>query len=92
MTKALCISAVLLWWEMVSYQHSCPLEAGPPNFICVPNLLAGAVITQISVGKQAFMAGLANRLICPCLSLLHPSLTTNMLTAGRMSVLLGSLQ
>lgn len=96
MTKALCLSAVLFWWEMVSYQLSCPLEAKPSNFIYVLNLLAGADIIRLSVGKQAFMAGLASQLTFLCQFLntggLHHSLATNMLTVGRMSVLLGSLQ
>jgi hypothetical protein len=56
MTKALCISAVFIYWEMVSYQLFCQLEAGPSNFIYVLNLLAGADIFQLSVGKQALMA------------------------------------
>lgn len=88
--------AVLLWWEMVSYQLSCPLEAGPPNLIYILNLLAGVDAVQFSVGKQTFMAGLAGQLTCLCLSFTTqaastPSLATIMLTAGRMSVLLGSL-
>lgn len=56
MTKALCISTVLICWEVVSYQHFLS-EAGPSNFICVLNLLAGADIFQLSIGKHTFMAG-----------------------------------
>lgn len=57
MTKALCVSAVLICWEMVSYQHFLSVRGRPSNFICVLNLLAGADIFQLSVGKHAFMAG-----------------------------------
>lgn len=57
MTKALCISAVLICWEMVSYQlffffFFGQLEAGPSSFIYVLNLPAGADIFQLSVGKH----------------------------------------